>query len=320
MSDSTQTVALIGIGSNSARLLVARRQDSGHVSVVERGEVVTRLAGYKTMADGRLMLTPEAIRDTLEAAAGFGAKVREHGATLGGVIGTEALRSSSNGSELTDALERDLGVPVTAISGEEEARLGWLAIASSPQADIGDSAQTPLGVIDIGGGSTDLSVGYSGQPQPESVLSIDMGGRTAMRRFGLHRPIERTTLMGAVSALTIELARRASSLRPSPQAAIVIGGTASVLATLYRRSMGNELGDGETPITAAWLDRQLKDLSLLDQEGRVASGVPADRADVIVAGGAILLTLLHAWGLAECRASERNILDGYLSVASVVDY
>lgn len=312
MADSIQTSALIGIGSNSTRLLVAQRVGE-RTSVIERGEVVTRLAGYKTMADGRMMLTPEAIRDTVEAAASFAQRVREHGATLSGVVGTEAMRAASNGSELTEALERDLGVPVSVISGEEEARLGWLAVALSPQTRSDAGTGVPLGVIDIGGGSTDLSVGYSGQPQPQSVLSIDMGGRTVMRRFGLHRPIERTMLMATVSALNIELARRASALRPSPHTTIVIGGTASVFANLYRRTTGNELGAEDTSITALWLDKQLKDLSLLDLEGRVALGVPSDRADVIVAGGAILLTLLQAWGLAECYASERNILDGYLS-------
>ncbi len=269
---------------------------------------MTRLAGYKIAPDGRLMLTPDAMRDTVAAAASFAERAREHGSTLLSVVATEAVRSASNAEELTQALERDLGVPVNVISGEEEATLGWLALSSSTLAE----ANTPFGVIDIGGGSSDLSAGLLGQTSPQAVVSIETGGRTAMRRFGLDRPIERTKLMGIMAALQIEVAHKASALRPTPQVAVVIGGTASVLAAMYRRISGDGSHEGDLIIDATWLDTQLKDMSLLDQAGRVARGVPPDRADIIVAGAAILLTLLQAWGLTRFYASERNILDGYL--------
>jgi len=275
---------------------------------VDRGEAVTRLAGYKISPDGRLMLTPDAMRDTVAAAASFAVQAREHSATLLSVVATEAVRSASNAEELTQALERGLGVPVNVISGEEEATLGWLALSSSTFAE----ENTPFGVIDIGGGSSDLSAGFLGQSSPQSVVSIETGGRTAMRRFGLDRPIERTKLMGIMAALQIEVAHKASALRPTPQVAVVIGGTASVLAALHRRTSGDGPHEGDLIIDAAWLDTQLKDMSLLDQAGRIAMGVPPDRADIIVAGSAILLTLLQAWGLTRFHASERNILDGYL--------
>ncbi|HKP54113.1 MAG TPA: hypothetical protein VJ183_15860 [Chloroflexia bacterium] len=307
MADLTKQVALIGIGSNSVRLLIAERED-GRILAVERDEVVTRLAGYKIAPDGRLMLTSDAIRDTIRAAVNFAGRAREHGAPLLSIIATEATRAASNSGELTQALERDLGVPVNIISGEEEATLGWLAVSTSTSAQ----ANTPFGVIDIGGGSSDLSVGFLGQPEPESVLSLKTGGRTAMRRFGLDRPIERTKLMGTMAALQIELAREASALKPRPHLAVVIGGTASVLARLYQRISDGESYKGELLIDATWLDKQLKDMSLLSADERVAMGVPPDRADVIVAGAAILLTLLQAWGLSQFYASERNILDGYL--------
>lgn len=310
MADSTKLVGLIGVGSNSTRLLIAERGGE-RVEAVERGEVVTRLAGYKVMADGRVMLTPDAMRDTLEAVHTFAQRVRERGATLLGVIATEAVRAASNSEELTWAMERDLGTPVRVISGEEEATLGWAAL-SSPSLPYAASG-APLGVIDIGGGSSDLSVGYSGQAAPASVVSIDTGGRTAMRRFGLDRPIERTKLMGTMAGLDVEVARRASALRPRPQTAVVIGGTASVLAALYKdASHGESHGGEDVLIDVTWLDGQLKEMSLLGAEGRVAMGVPPNRADIIVAGVAILLTLLNAWGLTQCYVSERNILDGYL--------
>jgi exopolyphosphatase/guanosine-5'-triphosphate,3'-diphosphate pyrophosphatase len=307
LANLTGQVALIGIGSNSVRLLITTHE-GGRVEAVDRGEAVTRLAGYKITPDGRLMLTQDAMRDTVSAAASFAGRARERGAILLGVVATEAVRSASNADELTQALERDLGMTVNVISGEEEATLGWLALSSSTFA----GADTPFGVIDIGGGSSDLSVGLLGQNAPGAVASIETGGRTAMRRFGLDRPIERTKLMGIMAALQIEVAHKASALRPTPQVAVVIGGTASVLAAMYRHNSDAASSEGDLIIDAAWLDTQLKDMSLLDQAGRVAIGVPPDRADIIVAGAAILLTLLQAWGLTRFYASERNILDGYL--------
>lgn len=313
MTDSTRRLALIGIGSNSTRLLIATRVD-GEIRVLGRGERVTRLAGYRIMPDGRALLTEEAIAATLGAATTFAERAHQLGATLSGVVATEAVRAASNSGELTQALEQQLGTPVKILSGEEEARFGWTAVASSSAFLAAGGEETTIGVIDIGGGSTDLSVGYSGHEKPESVLSLNTGGRTVMSRFGLQRVIERTTLMGTMSSLNIEIARRVSALRPAAQAAIVIGGTAAVFAALRSKTAGDGALAGDTLIDGMWLDLQLKKLSLIDVAGRVAMGVPEDRADVIVAGAAILLIVLQAWGLTECYASERNILDGYIQL------
>ncbi len=312
MSENMQRIALIGIGSNSVRLLVSERTGE-QTRVVERGEVVTRLAGYRITPDGRMMLAQDAIDATLEAAGAFATRSRELGADLAGLLATEAMRASSNGAELMSALERALGTEVRVLMGEEEARLGWIAAASVLDQGAEGEARVPVGVIDIGGGSTDLSTGYAGDTKPESVLSLDTGGRKVMSRFGLQRPVERTTLMGTMSALNIELARRASALRPRPEKAVVIGGTASVLANLLRNAPDETGNSSNLLLNITWMDAQLKSLSLFDLAGRTGAGVPPDRADIVVAGVAILLTILQAWGLPECYSSDRNILDGYLA-------
>ena len=302
MSGITGLAAVIGIGSNSVRLLISE-VSKGRIRAVERGEDVTRLAGFNITSSGRPMLTADAMRDTVEAALTFAARVGERGASLRAIIATQAVRASANGEELTGALQRELGLPVEVISGDEEATLGWLAASSSTPADT----NTALCVIDIGGGSSDLSAGLVGEARPVSVASLEAGGRTVMHRFSLNRAIDRTKLMGLVSALTVELGYKVTALRPRPQIAVVIGGTASVLAKLHTAEK-----EGAPHIEAGWLDAQLKELSLLDSAGRIAMGVPADRADIIVAGSAILLTILNIWGIAHFYTSESNILDGYL--------
>lgn len=309
MVDKSDLVAAIGIGSNSVRLLiVGRSEHSEHAQAMERLEQVTRLAGY-SMAGYERLLEAKSMEETLRAALDFARHARERSANLVGVIATEAVRASSNRDELTSRLEEELGLPVTIISGEEEARLGWLAVTASE--DNPDNGAT-LGVIDIGGGSTDLSVGYAGAEVPDSVVSIQVGSRTFMRRFDLHRAVELSKLWGILNSVAIDISPQASSVKPEPDSAVVIGGTAEVLAGVYNAQEGTDPAE-KVLIERDWLARWLSRMALVGQDGRVAHGVPADRADVIVAGGVILLSLLEMWGLQQFYVSKRNILDGFIS-------
>lgn len=303
MPNDTQRIALIGIGSNSVRLLVADGSE-----VIERGEVVTRLAGYETTPTGEKLLSGSAIRDTLAAASSFSHRAQALRAPLIAVIATEAVRAASNREELTTSLERELGIPVKIISGDEEALLGWRAVACvSPYASTGST----LGVIDIGGGSADISTGSPGLPRPEAVRSIKLGSRTVMQLFGLDSPIDTDRLASVISTLSQELAPQVG-IQPQPALAVVIGGTADVLANISSYASGALYPNQDALIDKNWLHEWLESISGLDLSERVAEGVPENRADIIVAGGAILLTLLDTWGLDEFYTSRRNILDGFL--------
>ncbi len=301
MSDDTTRIALIGIGSNSVRLLVADGPE-----VIECDEAVTRLAGYETTPTGERLLTGSAIRDTLAAATGFARHAGALGADLIAVIATEAVRVASNREELTTPLELELGLPVKIISGEEEALLGWRAIASG-YAGTGST----LAVIDIGGGSTDISVGSPGSPAPEVVRSIKLGSRTVTQLFGLDSPLGTDKLASVISTLRQELSPQID-IHPQPALAVVIGGTADVLASVSSYASGALYPTQDALIDRNWLHEWLESMSGLDLPERAAEGVPEDRADIIVAGGAMLLSLLDTWDLNEFYTSRRNILDGLL--------
>jgi exopolyphosphatase/guanosine-5'-triphosphate,3'-diphosphate pyrophosphatase len=300
-----QLHAAIGIGSNSIRFLVAHRRERG-ISAVRRAEVVTRLAGYKLSADDASLLDQSAIEETLGAVRRFVAEAREIEATLKGIIATEAVRAAANREELTSLVEHEAGVPVTVISGEEEARLGWLAVTS----DYPDS-EGPVGVLDVGGGSSDLSIGDPGDVLPQSVLSLPLGAHTAMKRYDLDKRIEYSKTIGIIASLGIELYDAASAMQPRPESGIIIGGTAQVLMNVYDTLEGSK-PDAVTSFERDWLARNVVRLAALDHAGRVEKGVPESKADIAVAGGAILLVLLDAWGLQKFYVSERSILDGYL--------
>jgi exopolyphosphatase/guanosine-5'-triphosphate,3'-diphosphate pyrophosphatase len=297
-------VAAIGIGSNSTRLLIGLPGES-HLSVIERLETVTKLASYKNDKKGAPLLTEESILNTYSAVTTFAQHAKERGARLLGVVATEAVRAVANRADLLGPVEDELELPVTIISGETEARLGWESVSA------GYEGGARLGVIDIGGASTDLSVGTAGSTLPDDVVSLKLGARTATRRFKLQHPVNFAELASALDLLGVELGPKARGLDPQPRMAVVIGGTASVLASLRHGSLeGNSLTDAVTD--RPWLENWLLRMGGLKVRDRAATGIAPDYADIIVAGGAILLTILGAWQLGYFYVSERNILDTFL--------
>lgn len=305
MAEQTgQLVAAIGIGSNSIRLLIGLPGEH-HLSAMERLETVTKLASYRQDKKGTPLLAEESILNTYSAVVNFAQHAKERGARLLGVVATEAMRASSNRDELLEPIEREVGLPVTLISGEVEARLGWESVTA------GYEAGSRLGVIDIGGASTDLSVGTAGSVLPDDVVSLKLGARTATRRFKLNHPVDFAGLASVFDLIGVEIGPKARGLDPQPRVAVVIGGTATVLASLRHGSL---MGDSWTdPVTdRSWLENWLLRTGGLKVRDRAAAGVPHDYADIAVAGGAILLAILNAWQIGRFYVSERNILDSFL--------
>jgi exopolyphosphatase/pppGpp-phosphohydrolase len=194
------------------------------------------------------------------------------------------------------------------ISREEEVELGWLAAAKDR------APETDLGVIDIGGGSTGLSAGKAGLRAPAEMLGLGVGGHNVAAMHGLAHPVSRNALASALAAIAAQVGAQAAAMKSRPAVGVVIGGTATVLAAARRESPR----DGDDPMgtddftRADWLERWLYSVAPLDGAGRAAAGVPADRVDIVVAGGAILLAVLRAWGLDGFYSSPRTILDGFI--------
>jgi exopolyphosphatase / guanosine-5'-triphosphate,3'-diphosphate pyrophosphatase len=301
----TPLQAAIGIGSNSIRLLVTRRS-ANKLETVFRDEEVTRLAAYDTAPDGTQRLNSRAMDATLEATRQFALEARGMGADLRAVLATEALRAASNGGEFAERLGAELEAEVVTLDAEEEARLGWVAVARHFERPEG-----ALGVIDIGGGSMDLSVGSAGAASPGATLSIPVGAHELSRRYGLHKPVEYSKTVGLIASLGIEMHDPVHAMSPRPERGVVIGGTGEVLAWVFAALEGGE-PFANASIDRMWLGRNVVRMASLDRTKRAEMGVPEDRADIAPAAGIALLVVLDAWGLSEFHVSERGILDGYL--------
>ena len=151
----TRRYAAIDVGTNSVKLNVGERLDNGEWrTVVDRSEM-TRL-GEGIHETGRLGEEP--IRRTVDAIAELADEARREGAEEIVVVGTAGLRQAANSDEFLDAVRERAGVEVEVISGEEEARLSYLAAAAALP-----SATGTLGVFETGGGSSQFTFG-EGRP------------------------------------------------------------------------------------------------------------------------------------------------------------
>ncbi len=219
MPEGAQRVAVIDVGTNSARLLVADVA-GGRVSPVERRSTVTRL-GRGVDLSGRL--SAEAIEDACRAIGDYVALLRELGAESVDAIATSAVRDAENGSAFVAELRERFALSARVLDGEEEARLTYLGATS-------ERAPTePTLVVDIGGGSTELIVGTGAEISFHTSLQLGVV-RHSERHIASDPPttIELEALAGDVRGL-IETAIGGGV---EASAGIAVAGTPTSLAAV----------------------------------------------------------------------------------------
>lgn len=303
-------VGVVDIGTNSTRLLIAD-VEQGAIDELDRRSEVTRL-GQDVDSSGRLadvamdrvFATLAAYREAMDAAA-VPADARV-------AVLTSATRDAANGADFTTRVRDDFGLDARTIVGDEEARLTFRGATHGrdPQ------DRTPLLVFDIGGGSTELIVGTGGSDAGDGIafhVSLQAGVVRQTERHLHHDPPpphELQQLADGVRA-TIE-AGVPSELRRAAASAVGVAGTATSLAAIDqeldpydpRRVHGYVLELAEAELLLA----RLAQMELAER--RTVRGLHPDRAPTIVAGAAILLEVLRAFGLEQAEVSEHDLLHG----------
>ena len=289
-------LACIGIGSNAIRLLTADWAQ-GALCVIRRERRGTRL--FAGLVDG--VLTEESIRASVEAVGQLAALARRDGAGEVFVFATSAVRDAKNAEEFTTRAKEAAGACVEIISGEEEGVLSF----------IGASGGGRCGVIDIGGGSTEFTLG-DGQ-QILGSLSLQMG---AVRMQAQQPVLSVADYEETVLRCRRIIARDARSLLalPTREQWYGVGGTMTTLGAMERRV---PLFDADTcegmvmraEQVAAW-GRRLAAMSL-DARRRV-EGLMAHRADIIPSGVAILEAAMISFSMPCLHLSAHGNMDGYL--------
>jgi exopolyphosphatase/guanosine-5'-triphosphate,3'-diphosphate pyrophosphatase len=296
-------VAVVDIGTNSTRLLIADVTADG-LTELERRSVVTRL-GEGVDATGELGEAPqERVFAVLEE---YAAAIAAHDCEARTAVMTSAVRDASNGARFAAVVRERFGLDGRTLTGDEEAELTFLGATASRDRDD----PTELLVVDIGGGSTELVTGAHGDVAFH--VSTQAGVVRHTERH-LHsdppRPEELAALTADVRAV-VEGAVPAA-VREHAQAAVAVAGTATMCAAmdLELEPYDSDRVEGHV-LSLATLRGQLERLASVPlEERRRTPGLHPERAPTIVAGVALLIEVITAFGLDRVQVSDRDILWG----------
>lgn len=258
---------VVDLGTNTVRLLVAALDD-GRLEQLDNAASMTRL-GAAIGPDGRI--DEAKIAEVADIVGGYVERASLLGAADIRIIATSAAREAANGEDLVDAVQRAAGLPLSIIDEDEEARLAFFgALASLDEPWEGD-----VGVVDVGGGSTEIVVGSAADGVAWS-RSFRLGSGRLADRFLAHDPPH----PGEIARARLLIQERLGDLEdmPHPAHALAVAGS----ATNLRRMVGPLL-DEES------LERALR-LFAERPSAQIARqfGLMPDRARILPAGTLVL--------------------------------
>src|ERR1700686_1981218 len=297
------TFAAVDIGSNSVRLKIARLQ-AGRLRALHEDREVTRL-GEGVFGSG--FLTPDSIAETVKVLRRFHRATQQIVTDSVRVVATSALRDARNSQSFLEWVRSATGWRVEIISGVEEARLIHLGLVSSPRVD-----RLPTLMIDLGGGSCELTVSAKGQIR--DTVSLPLGAVRLTDEFLRHDPPRKGELKRLRGFVTREVNRIAPRIVAARvKNVIATSGTAAALAAVasHLRKSGNRQ---RTVVSCAEMSRIAKRLARLPvDERRKIEGIGLRRAEIIVAGAVVYYELLERCNLKGFRYSPLGLRDGLLA-------
>jgi exopolyphosphatase/guanosine-5'-triphosphate,3'-diphosphate pyrophosphatase len=300
---SASRYAIVDVGTNSIKFHVAEHAADGRWrTVVDRAEI-TRLG--EGLADTR-RIGDAALERAIAAISGMDAEAQKHAASAIVAVGTAGLRIASNSDAVLAAVEARTGVRIEVISGEEEARLAYLAAKSG----LG-LAEGSLVVFDTGGGSSQFTFGRGNDVAER--FSVDVGAVRYTERFRLDQAVTPEVLRDALAALSADLSRLDG--RPVPDALVAMGGATTNIAAVKHglARYDPDIVQG-TVLERAEIERQIELYRSMDAAARRAIvGLQPKRAEVILAGACILRTVMEKLGKDTLTVSDRGLRHGVLA-------
>ena len=294
--------AVIDVGTNSVKFHIGEPAgENSWRAVVDRAEL-TRL-GEGLEKSGAI--APQAMERTASAIAGMVAEARQNGCVAIAVVGTAGLRIASNAEDVIEFIRAQTGATIEIISGEEEGRLAYLAVRAG--LPLGEGS---LVVFDTGGGSSQFTFG-----QGERVVerfSVNVGAVRYTERFGLSGVVSSEVLTEALAAISEDLSRIGG--RPQPDSLAGMGGAITNLtAVSYKMAKYDpDVIQGST-LHRSEIERQIELYrSMTVERRREIVGLQPKRADVILAGACVVLTIMDKLGVDSLTVSDRGLRHGLL--------
>jgi exopolyphosphatase/guanosine-5'-triphosphate,3'-diphosphate pyrophosphatase len=312
-----EAYAALDLGTNNCRLLIARPSGRDFTVIDAFSRVVKLGEGLAT--SGRL--SDKAMDRTLGALSICADKLQRRNVRLARSVATEACRRAANGPEFIERVRRETGIALDIISAEEEARLAVLGCHI-----LLESGHGPAVIFDIGGGSTELVLVEAGgegsrvprildwQSVPWGVVSLtDTVGRaedSEAARITRYRAMRQMV----ADSFAPFAARVADAARHEDIRLLGTSGTVTTLASLYLElpSYDRKAVDGLIVPAPAMRDISARLSVMSPFERATLPCIGQDRAELVVAGCAILEAILDLWPARRLGVADRGIREGIL--------
>lgn len=291
--------AIIDIGTNSVRLLLAEKDEKEEWKILKKDLRSTRLG--EGMTD-KAYIGKGPQERTLKAIEEFAAAARLEGADEIFAYGTSIMRDAANGPAFSDEVISAVGIPVRILSGKEEAYYSYIGAAGT--------SGVVTSVVDIGGGSTEICMGFG----------TDIGMRHSFRLGCVRcsKQFDTTTPRGVAELKKhcFDLFRHTELMQSVKNVKrwIGVGGTVtSMAAMLQELEVYDSAKVQDFVIHQDDVNRMLKKLCAMSYDDKChLTGLMPERADIIVAGVAILDALMEYFALPEIIVSDRDLSEGLL--------
>jgi exopolyphosphatase/guanosine-5'-triphosphate,3'-diphosphate pyrophosphatase len=308
--------AIIDVGTNSIKLLVADCTGGNMSVLLDRNEITRLGEGYEQSGE----LEGAAMSRSLEAIAEMAGAARALGAHEIAAVGTQALRGSRNSPDFIKSVKSACGVSIVVIDGDEEARLSYAAAAGflSRLDRLGRPAlEGGVLVFDIGGGSSEIISGDG--PEIKRCCSMRFGALSLHRRFfeNAPDPVPADTMERACGCVRSMLGgdADASGIKEDGVWAEQCAGTGGTITTLAAVMLELDPYDPSavtgSRIETGELERQIELYSSMMTKDRVKiKGLDPKRADIILAGACIANELMRFFGAKAITVSDHGLRYG----------
>ena len=298
-------LGVLDVGSNTVHLLVVEAHPGARPIPTASHKSVLRLMRYLE-PDGAI--SAEGVAAILTAVGGAASAAREAGIEELLAFATSAIREAANGEAVLDLVERDTGVRLQVLSGDDESRLTYLAVRRW----YGWSAGRLL-LFDIGGGSLEIAQGIDEVPDVARSLPLGAGRSTiAFLPDDPPSPQQVARLRAHAREVLAEAVEPFKAL-PSPNHVV---GSSKTIRSLARLAGSVEDGFGDTErsiLTREGLEDWTPRLARIPADARPAlPGITADRTFQIVAGAVVLSETMRAFGVDELEVSPWALREGLI--------
>jgi exopolyphosphatase/guanosine-5'-triphosphate,3'-diphosphate pyrophosphatase len=304
-------LAAIDIGSNSIHLVIVRATPGQHLEIIDREKEMVRL-GAGTL---RVHMLSKETMDRAMTALGRYKKMSEANRVDRIItIATAAVRESHNAREFIERARKEVGLEVHLLPGVEEARLIALAVS-----EVTDFSGRRALIIDIGGGSTEFII--TDGAEPEFLRSVRLGAVRLTEKFVTTDPISEAERERLVATIRGDLSRVVWEIKHIGFDFVI--GTSGTITNLVDAVARAEALDGQPEasgfvsfnqtITSDQLARMNENLAFMTtaERGRIP-GIEKQRADIVVAGGLLLETILAEAGADSITSCDWSLREGVI--------